>query len=43
MATYTCDAMASCMNTIGSYECSCYTGFEGDGVSCSGMLNCDGV
>ena len=31
-----CDNNAVCLNTNGSYECSCRPGFEGDGESCTG-------
>ena len=31
-----CDINAACLNTNGSYECSCRPGFEGDGESCTG-------
>ena len=35
---YPCHPMATCNNTIGSYECTCYEDFEGDGfTSCKGM------
>ncbi len=30
-----CHVEATCSNTIGSFECSCMEGFEGDG-----MFNC---
>ncbi len=36
MDTHTCDAMATCMNTMGSYECTCNEGYEGDGLMCTG-------
>ena len=29
-----CATNATCSNTEGSYECSCNTGFTGDGISC---------
>ena len=35
--TQTCDAMATCMNTMGSYECMCNMGYEGDGFMCTGI------
>ena len=32
-----CHDNASCTNTIGSYNCSCYDGFEGNGTHCQGI------
>ena len=29
-----CAINATCSNTEGSYECSCNTGFTGDGTTC---------
>ena len=29
-----CDVNAECSNNVGSYDCSCYRGFTGDGYSC---------
>ena len=33
------NCVQSCTNTVGSYTCSCYTGFnlDADGKSCSGI------
>ena len=30
-----CNQNAVCMNTIGSFDCSCNDGFTGDGVTCT--------
>ena len=35
-ATNPCDVNAACLNTNGSYECSCRPGFEGDRETCTG-------
>ena len=31
-----CDGNAVCNNTEGSYDCSCLSGYQGDGKNCSG-------
>ena len=31
-----CHENATCTDTIGSYECVCLEGFDGDGLNCSG-------
>ena len=33
-----CDANADCTNTIGSFTCKCNAGFNGDGITCTGIL-----
>ncbi len=38
MDSHTCDLYATCMNTMGSYECMCNMGYEGDGFICSGRI-----
>jgi hypothetical protein len=31
-----CDVFAHCTNNIGSYACTCFPGYEGDGHNCQG-------
>jgi len=38
MGTHNCNANANCTNTIGSFNCTCNSGYSGNGVSCSGMF-----
>lgn len=35
---HVCDANASCINTIGSHNCTCKEGYIRDGQSCQGTL-----
>ena len=35
-----CHINADCTNTSGSFECTCHTGFIGDGVSCTDIDEC---
>ena len=30
-----CDANATCSNIVGSFTCSCNSGFSGSGVNCT--------
>ena len=34
--THNCDVNADCLNTVGSYSCTCNAGYTGDGQTCSG-------
>ena len=38
LGTQGCSTNAICENTIGSYTCTCKSGFEGTGDSCNGWL-----
>ena len=33
-----CSDFAVCSNTIGSFNCVCFPGYQGDGTVCRGML-----
>ena len=36
-----CHSNATCANNIGSFECTCLTGYEGDGIICIDIDECD--
>ena len=36
-----CSSNALCINTMGSYNCSCKNGFSGDGYTCSDDHECN--
>ena len=36
LAQHTCDSNANCINTKGSFNCTCSNGFEGNGSYCKG-------
>ena len=38
-SSYPCHSRADCNNTMGSYYCTCQTGFSGDGSSCDGKTH----
>ena len=33
-----CHAQAICSNSVGSFSCTCHTGYTGNGKHCSGAL-----
>ena len=35
--THNCDDDATCQNHIGSFNCSCNSGYDGNGTTCFGM------
>ena len=35
--TDTCDVNADCNNTVGSFICTCHSGFSGNGETCEGF------
>ena len=38
LETYPCHFNANCVDTDGSFNCTCREGFEGNGVNCTGRL-----
>ena len=39
--TDNCHENATCINTFGSFECTCIAGFSGDGVNCTSEILAD--
>ena len=35
-----CNSNADCVNADGNFQCSCRAGFQGNGVSCTGIIVC---
>ena len=35
---FPCHSNATCNNTNGSYICTCYSGYSGDGFNCTGKV-----
>ena len=40
VGSHECSVNAACHNTVGSYECSCASGFAGDGKNCGDIDEC---
>ena len=40
IGTDMCDMNANCTNTDGGYNCTCQSGYSGNGVDCEGMYIC---
>ena len=38
LSTHNCDGSATCSNTVGSFTCTCNSGFNGDGLTCTGKI-----
>ena len=38
-----CHSNANCINSDGSYVCTCMNGYTGDGFYCAGISQCDNV
>ncbi|XP_038215243.1 fibrillin-1-like [Zerene cesonia] len=36
-----CDVFAHCTNTVGSFQCSCFPGYVGDGFTCKDINECE--
>ncbi|KAF5291111.1 hypothetical protein FQA39_LY14353 [Lamprigera yunnana] len=36
-----CDVFAHCTNTLGSFQCTCFPGYRGDGFHCEDINECD--
>ena len=35
---HNCDVNATCINTVGSFNCSCNPGYRGNGTSCQSKI-----
>ena len=40
LGTHTCGEHANCINTVGSFKCTCKVGFYNDGFSCQDINEC---
>ena len=34
------DCPQQCVNTVGGFHCHCYTGYSGNGLTCTGIAVC---
>ena len=41
LQTHNCSSDAQCYDTRDSFNCSCNSGYQGDGVNCPGTLHCE--
>ena len=41
LGAHNCAANATCSNTAGSFTCTCNTGYNGNGETCTGVQNID--
>lgn len=41
LTVHNCHADAQCTNTVGTFDCSCNAGFEGNGVTCKDINECE--
>ena len=39
MESHTCHQNADCTNTIGSHNCTCNIGYNGNGITCGSLLH----
>ena len=42
MGSHQCDSHADCSNTIGSHDCTCIVGYNGNGTHCGKYFSLTG-